>query len=295
MDSEPEQTSPPSALDRIAAALAELGQDTAAAIAQQAGVGYSTATKRLRLLEEAGRAEAFRADDGRTLWRQPANATASGDSGAPPPAATTAADPERDNPTRPPAPEQDTGTAVAAGPGGQPAGDLPDGGPSPAPQAGLEQPSTQDAPRQPEDSRSGPAATAIDGDATAARAEDGAAAENQGQADSGQDPDLAGSNASVVASGPEDAANAPAGGKPPRRSKGSLRGAIRDVLVAHPGRPLRISQLCKAIDAAHEGSGSARASAGAVVNAVHKLVADGVAVQVAERPAAFQLAATTDD
>jgi hypothetical protein len=97
-----------------------------------------------------------------------------------------------------------------------------------------------------------------------------------------------------MASGPECAAKAPTGGKP-RRSKGTLRGAIRDVLEAHPGQPLRTSQLCKAIDAANEGSGTAKASAGAVVNAVHKLVADGVDVQVVERPAAFQLAAKTDD
>ncbi|GGM28812.1 hypothetical protein GCM10011608_11970 [Micromonospora sonchi] len=291
MDSEPEQTGTPSALDRITAALAELGQDTAAAIAQQAGVGYSTATKRLRLLEKAGQAEAFRADDGRTLWRRPANATASGDSDDPPHATTNATDPDPDNPDESPAPEQDTGTTVPTGPEGVPTGDLTDGVTSPA---GQDQPSTQDAPPRPDDSSSEQATTEPDGDATPARAEDGAAAETHGQADSGQDLDPAGSDDAVMANDPEDAANAPTGGKP-RRSKGTLRGAIRDVLEAHPGQPLRTSQLCKAIDAANEGSGSAKASAGAVVNAVHKLVADGVAVHVVERPAAFQLAAKTDD
>ncbi|WP_431895503.1 hypothetical protein [Micromonospora haikouensis] len=291
MDSGSEQTGTPSALDRITAALAELGQDTAAAIAQRAAVGYSTATKRLRLLEEAGQAEAFRADDGRTLWRQPANATASDDNDDPSPPTT---DPETDNPDESPAPEQDASTTVATGPGDEPTGDLPDGVPSPTPQAGQDQPSTQGAPPQPDDSRNEQATTETDGDATPARAEDGAAAETHGQADSGQDPDPAGSDDSVVSSDLAEAANAPTGGKL-RRPKGTLRGAIRDVLEAHPGQPLRTSQLCKAIDEANEGSGSAKASAGAVVNAVHKLVADGVAVQVVERPAAFQLAAKTDD
>ncbi|MEU4165245.1 MarR family transcriptional regulator, partial [Actinoplanes sp. NPDC026670] len=92
---------------------------------------------------------------------------------------------------------------------------------------------------------------------------------------------------------PAEAPSASTGGKP-RRSKGSLRGAILDVLEAHPDQPFKTSQLCKAIDQANEDTGSAKASAGAVVNAVHKLVTDGVAVQVVEKPATFQLAPETN-
>ncbi|WP_433229886.1 hypothetical protein ACQP2H_30265 [Micromonospora sp. CA-248260] len=295
MDSEPEQTTPPSALDRVAAALAALDEDTAAAIAQRAGVGYSTATKRLRLLEEAGQAETFRADDGRTLWRQPTNPAGRDDHGGPPASTTGTDHPEPDNPHEPPAPpDQGAGTAVAAGPGDETTGTPPAGVPSPTPHAGADQPSPQDAPPQPDTGGSEQAATATDGDGPPGDAEDGVAAETVGGAEPGQAcDDPVGSETAGVADGPAETASASTGGSP-RRSKGSLRGAIRDVLEAHPDQPLRTSELCKAIDEANAGSGAAKASAGAVVNAVHKLVADGLAVQVVERPAAFQLAPQTN-
>ncbi|SCF42606.1 hypothetical protein GA0070216_11596 [Micromonospora matsumotoense] len=287
MDSEPEQAATPSALDRVAAALAALGQDTAAAIAEQAGVGYSTATKRLRLLEEAGQAETFRADDGRTLWRQPTNLSGRGDSGGLPASTTDTEHPGPANPDGLPAPlEQGADTAVGAGPG-----DEPTGQPSPTPHAGTDQPSPSATPAQANTGHS--EQTATDTDGTPAGAEDEGSAETADGAEPRHTPDPAGSDDSGVANGPAEAAAGSAGGKP-RRSKGSLRGAIRDVLEAHPGQPLRTSQLCKAIDEANAGSGAAKASAGAVVNAVHKLVADGLAVQVIERPAAFQLAPHPD-
>ena len=54
---------------RVLAALAELGEATTAAIADQAGLAYSTTTSKLRAWEDTGQAERFRTDDGRTLWR----------------------------------------------------------------------------------------------------------------------------------------------------------------------------------------------------------------------------------
>jgi hypothetical protein len=58
----------------VAAAIAALGEDTAANIAARAGMAYSTVTPKLRALEDAGRAERVKRD-GRTLWQLTADAT----------------------------------------------------------------------------------------------------------------------------------------------------------------------------------------------------------------------------
>lgn len=303
MDHTTDQTPAPSALDKVAAALTELGQETAAAIAQRAGVGYSTATKRLRKLEEDGQAETFRAADGRTLWRHTANAAASTDSGDPPAATTDASgDPPHapaptdddanapQRPDEPPAPAQETGAAVAAEPDDEPTGIQPDDALPPTPDSDADRPTPQD---QPPQADSGLSEATTDAEATPADAEAPVAADTSGEADSEPSTDPEGSDGSTGPSSPAEAASASGGGNP-RRSKGSLRGAILDVLEAHPDQAFKTSQLCKAIDKANEGSGSAKASAGAVVNAVHKLVADNLALQVVEKPAAFQLAPKTN-
>ncbi|MEV0430588.1 MarR family transcriptional regulator [Micromonospora sp. NPDC050495] len=54
---------------KVLAALAELGEATAAEVAERAGLGYSTTTPKLRAWEGTGQAERFPAGDGRTLWR----------------------------------------------------------------------------------------------------------------------------------------------------------------------------------------------------------------------------------
>ncbi|MFI2663430.1 hypothetical protein [Micromonospora carbonacea] len=301
MDNEPEQTANPTALDKVTAALAALGQDTAAAIAQQAGVGYSTATKRLRVLEEAGQAETFRADDGRTLWRQPAStAGGSGDT----PASTTddpphTSDPDtpHENPEQPggtPAPGPDADTTAAMEPE-ESTGNPPDEVRRPASEVAADPPAPQDPSSRTGGDQSDAVATDPAGEGgepvTPVSIENSVPVE-AGEAEPGRDPGLASAPDHLPAGGQTE--DPEAAGAQARRSKGSLRGAIRDVLEAHPDQPFKTSQLCRAIDAANEGSGSAKASAGAVVNAVHKLVAAGIAVQVADRPAAFQLAPTTD-
>ncbi|MGC4864687.1 MarR family transcriptional regulator [Micromonospora sp. DT53] len=304
MDNPTDQTAAPSALDKVAAALAALGQDTAAAIAQRAGVGYSTATKRLRTLAEAGQAESLRADDGRTLWRHLPNTTTSTDSGDPqatttdarrdPPSAVTDDDAdEAHGPDGAPGPAEEANTAMAARPDDESTSLQPDDERRPTPDGYAGRPALQDPPAKPDRVPDAPTTRQAEaGEASPADAENPGAADASGQAESAPNLDPAGSDEPAAPSSPSDAASASGGGKP-RRSKGSLRGAILDVLEAHPGQPFKTSELCKAIDQANEGTDSAKASAGAVVNAVHKLVTDGVAVQVAEKPATFQLAPAT--
>ncbi|WFE59570.1 hypothetical protein [Micromonospora sp. WMMD712] len=305
MDNEPEQNTNPTALDKVTAALAALGQDTAAAIAQRAGVGYSTATKRLRVLEEAGQAETFRADDGRTLWRQPASTAGSVDTPAtatddPPhtlePDRAPHGNPEQSGGTPAPAADTDTDTMVAAEPGDESTGNPPDEVRRPAPEVAADPPAPQDMSPPPGGGLSEARAPDLAGEGgesvTTVSVEHSAAVE-AGEVKPGRDLDPASARDHLPAGGQAEDPD-PTAGAQARRSKGSLRGAIRDVLEAHPDQTFKTSQLCKAIDAANEGSGSAKASAGAVVNAVHKLVAAGIAVQVADRPATFQLAPTSD-
>ncbi|MFG3640747.1 MarR family transcriptional regulator [Micromonospora sp. NPDC047762] len=301
MDNTTDHTGVPSALDKVAAALAALGQDTAAAIAQRAGVGYSTATKRLRTLAEAGRAESLRADDGRTLWRHLPNTAISTDSGGPPattsearrdpsPALTDGIVDEAHGPDDAPGPAEEANTASAARPDDESTRLPPDDEHRPTPDSDADRAALQVPPAKEDADPDAP--TTEPSEASPAGAENRAAAGASGQADSRPSLDPAGSDDAVASSSPSDASSASGGGKP-RRSKGSLRGAILDVLEAYPGQPFKTSELCRAIDQANEGTDSAKASAGAVVNAVHKLVTDGAAVQVAEKPATFQLASTT--
>src|SRR6266545_3329686 len=76
-----------------------------------------------------------------------------------------------------------------------------------------------------------------------------------------------------------------------RRPSGSLRGAILDVLEADPGRQYKVGELCKLIDRASEGSGYVNVGAGAVFNAVIKLVGEHRVMQTVDKPATFQIAA----
>ena len=62
-------TPPAHSAIKVLAALAELGAASAAAVAEHAGLGYSTTTPKLRAWETSGQAERVRTDDGHTLWR----------------------------------------------------------------------------------------------------------------------------------------------------------------------------------------------------------------------------------
>ncbi|WP_250008782.1 MarR family transcriptional regulator [Actinoplanes sp. M2I2] len=230
---------------RVLAALAELGEATAAGIATASGLGYSTVTPKLRAWEDTGQAERFRNDDNQTLWRLTDTGRAATTSNT----RTAAASPPPDEgrPADPP-----------AGPG---TGSEPTDPSTHAPQRDLD-----------------PAA-APPGDDSAGAVPPPAAAEPTGQPSPGTGPK--GAAASAGDTPPH------AGAGSPRRASGLLRDAILNVLDAHPGQGLKVAELCRLIDTASEDTSAKKASAGAVSNAAHKLVATGSALLIAEKPATF--------
>ncbi|MEU4477825.1 MarR family transcriptional regulator [Micromonospora sp. NPDC023966] len=240
---------------KVLAALAELAQATAAEVAEHAGLGYSTTTPKLRAWEGSGQAERFRTGDGRTLWRL-TDAGRAATTATPQPAAADAPAPATD-------PEVASLDAAEA--------QLQPGGTDPSTAADTNGPPDSSPASQQE-----PEPEALDaGESTvgnvADKATDPACQAPADSHDSGDGP--RGEDRSAAA----------------RRRGGSLRGAVLDILEAHPDRAYRTGELCKLIDAANAGTGAAKASAGAVANAAIKLVASGKAVQTVERPATFQL------
>ncbi|SRR6266545_6480956 len=283
-------------VEAIAAAIGRLGQATPGEIAADAGVAYSTTNKKLRDLAAAGRAEKFTADDNRTLWRltdpaasgvkgsDPAAAVPSGTDRAP--AVPDEPDPADADTGNPDTSSLDTGSVDAAaaevGDGGQP----PETGPhdQPTPDAATR----TDAPVP----------------AGAAGGADEPTTDTAGEA--GQEPADTGQPATQASSDPahEDDPRADAPATPPqpepagpakaRRASGTLDGAVLDILEPHPDRGFKVSELCKLIDKANEGSDAAKASPGAVVLAAQRLARKGKAVLVVEKPATFQLAPAGD-
>jgi hypothetical protein len=72
---------------------------------------------------------------------------------------------------------------------------------------------------------------------------------------------------------------------PPRRAGGTLRGAILDILEANPDQRYKVGQLCKLIVAANGDIGAAKASQGAVANALDTLSRKGTVTRTVDRPA----------
>ncbi|MFG1833897.1 MarR family transcriptional regulator [Micromonospora chersina] len=257
----------------VLAALSELGEATATAVAEHAGLGYSTATAKLRAWEKTGQAERFRSDDNRAMWRLTATGRTTT---ATPPSAQGAADTP---PSGTPVATSDTATTTdpLGAPGvperdGEPPvpadQDTDEGSPALASTGGVSAPldtatSSSGGDEQPPLEEAGHDRQQSDAAPDDAEGEGGSNADPQGQA---------------IATGNG------------RRVKGSLRGAVLDILEAHPDRQYKTSELCKLIDAANAGSGARKASQGAVFNAAIKLVAAGTLVQTVERPATFQLA-----
>ncbi|WP_435585893.1 MarR family transcriptional regulator [Micromonospora aurantiaca (nom. illeg.)] len=308
---------------KVLAALHRLGEATAATIATEAGLGYSTTTPKLRILETAGLAEPTRSDTGRSLWRLTDTGRAhaeQGDHDQPAPEPTTR---ETDTP----------GTAAEHGPRGD---DTQETGEAAA-QDHDHRPATEvPANRQPDAAEESAAPAPGDAEAAldeAAEAEDTETGHGDDSDRSTADPDVPGAtDVTDPVTGTTPAANdtdvrpatpdgGPAGGATDsttgdpapevpaatpateaagdsaqpstRRASGSLRGAILDILEANPGQQYKVSELCKLVDRANEGTGAKKASAGAVHNAAVKLVGTGRAVLAAEKPATFALADTT--
>ncbi|MEV6931384.1 hypothetical protein AB0M46_43770, partial [Dactylosporangium sp. NPDC051485] len=85
----------------------------------------------------------------------------------------------------------------------------------------------------------------------------------------------------------------PTGGQPARRrASGELDRSILAILRAQPDRAFKVSELCRLIDKADEGTGLPKASPGAVVLSGQRLERQGLAA-AAEHPVSFQLAADT--
>lgn len=71
-------------------------------------------------------------------------------------------------------------------------------------------------------------------------------------------------------------------GQRTRLGKGALRGMVEDYLTEHPGQQFGPSAIGKAL----------QCSSGAVANALDKLVADGYAIQIQNKPKRFTAKAT---
>lgn len=76
--------------------------------------------------------------------------------------------------------------------------------------------------------------------------------------------------------------------KKPRRRGGSLKEAALKVLQDSPDEQFRVGQVCKAINAANTDPTAAKASQGAVSNALVKWLNDGVIQRTVEKPATYQ-------
>jgi hypothetical protein len=275
--------------EAVAAAIGRLTGDsdsggaTAADIAAAAHVAYSTTNKKLRALRDAGRATSSEGPDKRTRWRLTTAAPADTLDGGGPQAPDPAVD-ARTEPDPHPAPaaaataDSDPQTASADEPvddGSASADRLP--GPTQATKADTDRSGEAEPAAAPAD----PPGTADSGGpdpAGDADADDAARPATGRAARSGR-----------AAAGPAGSDGASAGTL--RRPSGSLRGAILDVLEADPGRQYKVGELCKLIDRASEGSGYVNVGAGAVFNAVIKLVGEHRVMQTVDKPATFQIAA----
>jgi DNA-binding HxlR family transcriptional regulator len=236
---------------RIVAVMAELGTATAGHIAEQVGVAYSTTTAKLRALEADGAAEKVRSDDRRTLWRL----TPGGQPG-------TATD----------EPVEDT----TAGAGINPDTDLADDGD----RGGV--PATED---------EGGAAHANVSSAPPASDPDPPAADDTPMAqpmtaDPAPDPSPgvetqseAGPSAAAGTRAGTDPPSSTAGAAGPRRRQGELRGQVLEALQARPDDTFGATQLSRLLGGASQG---------AIANALHKLVTDGSAQQIQDKPARWQ-------
>jgi len=281
---------------KVLAALHRVGEATAAGTAAEAGLGYSTTTPKLRTLEDQGLAEHIRGRDGRTLWRVTDKGRTypdlkqAGDAG-PDETASSAAEPTGG--AGPSATRRrlgrnaHTGGGARRGYGGwrprrRTAGSdyrrrPPPGAPDPAPADGDDpQPYT------PDDS---PGDTF--GDSLLRKQRPLPASRRRHPSPRTRRP---------MPPAPSRR-HRPSPLRPPagRRASDTLGGAILDILEANPGQRYKVSELCRLINTASEGTGAKKAGGGAVVNAANKLVETGHAVLAVEKPATFALARTDAD
>ncbi|MEV5691980.1 hypothetical protein [Micromonospora globbae] len=301
-----------STLERVLAALAELGPITAAKVGESIGIAYPTTTSKLRELESAGHAERVRTDQRTTLWRltdagKPAAASLTvdtGSAGAPPAPSTT-----HEN-NAPATSGQHTDPHRKAEP--EPGAEKRSRGPGEPPAASQTSEQQTDSAAQTDDT---PAPTQPPGPAaTPARSRE---AEQEAGPDPQPDPaasvgtehdpstgEHTGQTQPDPAAGAQQQTPAPAEGtqdstqegdgrrKPaqPRRRKGELRDEVLALLRRNPEAAYKVGEICKLINQAHDGAAVNKASAGAVANALDKLVIAGAVTRLDTKVATYQAA-----
>ncbi|GIM90114.1 MarR family winged helix-turn-helix transcriptional regulator [Paractinoplanes toevensis] len=264
---------------RVLAALAELGETTAAAIAAHVGVAYSTTTAKLRTWEDTGQAERVRTSDGRTLWRLTDAGRAATATAEPHHAQTDPAPHPADQPEPDIAKATTATTAATAAPS-----DSPDTAPS-TPMADDPTSRSEPAAQPPfgHDERS----ESVTSDAGSRQHVEPAvpsAADTQGDTEPGVP---AATQRDATAEGTSKDATTRG-----RRARGSLSAAILAICQARPDHQYKVGELSRLIDANNAGTNAKRVSQGAVSNACAKLATAGLLTQTVDKPATFQLART---
>ncbi|MFI7543785.1 hypothetical protein [Actinoplanes sp. NPDC049599] len=269
---------------RVLAGLADLGEATAAAIAQHAGLAYSTVTPKLRAWETSGHAQKYRhAATNQTLWRlTPAGRAATGvQSDDPAPPTDTDVPQTADDAHRP-----------TASPPAEPA---PSDVPPTEPDTNPPHPDVRrdDEPALPEIAVAQPVPNPLD-DAPAAGPQPADPHSADPAHDDGSDHAAAPDNGDESAA--SDGSGAAATPQPAKRKRpaGALEASVLAILRDRRDETFTVNDLRKLVDKADEGTGYPAASAGALANALTKLTGKGQADTVQDRPATFQAAPTTD-
>ena len=253
----PTATATPTAAQRVVSAMWTLGKPaTAKAIAEAAGVGYSTVSPILRNLLGTNQAVKTEGAGGQAEWQLTATLPTA-------PATATAAT------------DVDTDEGGGDEDGGDDGSQLDSPDPATASEP-IDLVGTNDGDEPDPDTGS---------DNDDGHVDEGlGGSETAGPADEDPAPEETDATAQAKARTyrkPEQA----------RRPKGHLRAAVLAVLAEKPEQQFKVSEVCKAIDAANTDGTANKAGAGAVANALDKLVHNGDAVRVDDATVAtFQCA-----
>ncbi|WBB93397.1 MarR family transcriptional regulator [Verrucosispora sp. WMMC514] len=314
-----DSTTNPSTLERVLTALAERGPATAASIAASVGIAYPTTTPKLRELESAGYAERIRTEQRTTLWQvTDTGATAAAavaDGSRNPPAPPPDDDPAADEPPRGGGPpEQDLQPTTAAPtedhqPPDQHTDDTtaPHHQTSTPPQQQAVVPAVTIEQTPEQQAEPGPEAPPARDSRSASPPEGAAASSDAGEDQPGDEPgpddraSVSEATSPTHVAHPQPAqANQSADSTPqrdgrrtsarPRRRKGELRDQVQQLLRRHPDSAYKIAEICKLINQAHDGGDVNKASAGAVANALDKLVIAGTVTRLDTTVATYQAA-----
>ncbi|GGL93032.1 MarR family winged helix-turn-helix transcriptional regulator [Micromonospora yangpuensis] len=212
---------------------------------------------------------------------------------ADPPATGTPPEPTAETGDKAPAPtEPGTGEQDAEPGPDQPA--EPDPEPAPQPEPELD-PEPEPAPQPDPEPESGQGAET--GSESEPVVEAGPEQSNEGPADEAaaeDTPDPTTDGDPTAAPSREQAetqeSDGPGTPAPPRRRKGQLREEVLALLRGNPGTAYKVGEICKLINQTHEGTPVNKASAGAVANALDKLIVAGSVTRLDAKVATYQAA-----